>query len=85
MVGNEDRPLLRNITEFGLWKQTTCVIILSMACTFFEAFRVPVYWPFLFCYFIALICFAVRKHLKHMRKYGYSLSDFQRKPIVEFS
>lgn len=73
MVCNEDRPVLRSITEFSFWKQSTIVVVLSLLCTYFEAFLVPVYWPFLFCYFIALIFFAVRKHMKHMQKYGYSL------------
>jgi len=85
MTHGEDRPVLRSITEFGLWKQATLVITSSLLCTYSEAFLVPVYWPFLFGYFLVLIFFAVRKHLKHMRKYGYCLEDFQRKRIISES
>jgi hypothetical protein len=73
MENGDDRPILRNLTEFAFWKQTTLVIAISILCTFSGVFLIPVYWPFLFGYFIALIFFAVRKHLKHMRKYGYCL------------
>lgn len=81
---SEDRPVLRSITEFSFWKQATLVVLLSLLCTFSDVFLVPVYWPFLFSYFLVLIFFAVRKHMKHMHKYGYSLEDFRRKRIISY-
>ena len=73
---DEERPLLRTITEFTLWKSTMCTLIISWLCTFSDIFLFPVYWPFLLIYFIWLIGLAVHKHIRHMNKYGYKPSDF---------
>lgn len=71
-----DRPVLRSITEFNLWKNLLLIAVGSWLCTFFELFLVPVYWPFLLIYFLWLIGLAVCKHWQHMKKYGYSFKDF---------
>lgn len=78
IVHNEegDRPVLRALGEFGLWKSLLGLGLLTWICTWFEVFLVPVYWPFLLIYFVWLIGLAVAKHYRHMRKYGYTLSDF---------
>lgn len=35
-----------------------------MACTFFEAFNVPVFWPILVMYFIMLFCITMKRQIK---------------------
>lgn len=72
----EDRPLLRTMTEFTLWKNILVTMAGSWFCTLSEIFMLPVYWPFLLIYFVWLIGLAVHKHIRHMRKYGYSPRDF---------
>ncbi|XP_040980107.1 protein RER1 isoform X2 [Harpia harpyja] len=46
-------------------------ILVAMACTFFEAFNVPVFWPILVMYFIMLFCITMKRQIKHMIKYRY--------------
>lgn len=72
--------MLRSIGEFSLWKSLVLIAMGSWACTYFEVFLVPVYWPFLLIYFLWLIGLAVAKQWTHMKKYGYSFSDFNSKP-----
>jgi hypothetical protein len=71
--------MLRSLNEFNLWKNLFMIGLGSMACTWFEIFLIPVYWPFLLIYFVWLIGLAVAKHWKHMNKYGYTFSDFDSK------
>lgn len=73
---SENRPLLRSITEFTLWKNIMLTMGASWFFTLSYVFQIPVYWPFLFIYFVWLIGLAVHKHFRHMRKYGYSPKDF---------
>lgn len=39
-------------------------ILVAMACTFFEAFNVPVFWPILVMYFIMLFCITMKRQIK---------------------
>jgi len=71
-----DRPVLRSLNEFNLWKSLCWVGAGSWLCTWFDMFLIPVYWPFLLIYFTWLIGLAVVKHCLHMKKYGYKISDF---------
>lgn len=79
----DDQPALRSLTEFNLWKKVMVALLVALLvalpCTFFAVFLIPVYWPFLLGYFVLLVGSSVRKHYKHMQKYGYSLGDFGRK------
>jgi hypothetical protein len=77
--GERDRPVLRALDEFNLWKNLIGIGLLSLGCTMFELFLVPVYWPFLLTYFVWLIGLAVVKHHRHMELYGYRLGDFRGK------
>lgn len=79
----EDRPLLRTMNEFSLWKNILMTMGASWVGTLSDIFKLPVYWPFLFIYFVWLIGLAVHKHIRHMRKYGYSPSDFSLKKAPE--
>ena len=58
------------------------VAVVSLICTWFDFFLVPVYWPFLLIYFLWLIGLAVTKHYQHMKKYGYTFADFNTKKTV---
>lgn len=81
---SNDRPVVRSITEFNLWKKAAIVILVSIVCTFSSIFLIPVYWPFLLIYFLILIFFSMKKHLKHMKKYGYNIGDFTKKHVDTF-
>lgn len=74
-----DRPVIRAITEFNLWKKICAVCVVTWGCTFFEVFKIPVYWPFLLIYFCWLVGLAIQRHCHHMRVYKYSLRDFEHK------
>ncbi|CAD8180106.1 unnamed protein product [Paramecium octaurelia] len=75
----DDRPLIRSMPEISLWEQIIFAMILSNLATFFQIFDLPVYWPFLFSYFILVIIITFKKYLKHMQKYGYSWGDFSKR------
>lgn len=49
-------PALRHAATKG--------ILVAMACTFFEAFNVPVFWPILVMYFIMLFCITMKRQIK---------------------
>ena len=44
-----------------------------------DVLDVPVFWPVLLFYFIFVVFTIVIKQYRHMKKYGYSLSDFFKK------
>jgi len=77
--GDEKRPLLRTSSEFKIWQSSVTSIIICYLITYFSIMDIPVYWPFLFCYFISLLMVTYKKHRKHMDKYGYSIFDFTKK------
>jgi hypothetical protein len=43
-------------------------------------FEIDVFWPLLLLYFVVLVCYAVQKILKTMKKHQYGLTDFQKGP-----
>jgi len=80
--GDEKRPLLRTSSEFKIWQSSVTSIIICYLITYFSIMDIPVYWPFLFCYFISLLMVTYKKHRKHMDKYGYSIFDFTKKWLI---
>uniref|UniRef100_A0A452U0E7 Protein RER1 n=1 Tax=Ursus maritimus TaxID=29073 RepID=A0A452U0E7_URSMA len=60
----EFRPFIRRLPEFKFWHAATKGILVAMACTFFEAFNVPVFWPILVMYFIMLFCITMKRQIK---------------------
>lgn len=54
--GPDCSPLSRHAATKG--------ILVAMACTFFEAFNVPVFWPILVMYFIMLFCITMKRQIK---------------------
>jgi len=75
----DSKPLIRSVSEFKFWQGITIALLLSNVLISSEAFDLPVYWPFLLGYFVFLVGMTARKHMRHMEKYGYSITDFGRK------
>ncbi|XP_013778653.1 protein RER1-like isoform X3 [Limulus polyphemus] len=70
-ASEEFRPFIRRLPEFKFWYSATKAIMIAMACTFFDAFNIPVFWPILLLYFFTLFCITMKRQIKHMLKYGY--------------
>jgi hypothetical protein len=51
---DEFRPFVRRLPEFKFWYSATQAIVISIFCSFFTAFDLPVFWPVLVMYFIIL-------------------------------
>lgn len=47
--------------------------------TFFDLFNIPVFWPILLVYFLALFGLTMKKQIAHMRKHGYVPWSFGKK------
>lgn len=67
----EFRPFIRRLPEFHFWYSATRATVISLICTFFEAFNIPVFWPILLVYFITLFVLTMKRQIKHMIKYRY--------------
>ncbi|CAG8512103.1 10826_t:CDS:2 [Diversispora eburnea] len=65
----EFRPFIRRLPEFKFWYSSTKAITISMICTFFSMFDVPVFWPILLIYFSILFAITMKRQIKHMIKY----------------
>ena len=50
----EFRPFIRRLPEFKFWHSATRAIGIGFACTWFEVFDVPVFWPVLVVYWLIL-------------------------------
>ncbi|CAD8068750.1 unnamed protein product [Paramecium sonneborni] len=75
----EYRPLLRTTSEFKAWQNSVFSVIFAYMCTYIKLCNIPVYWPFLFSYFFVIVGMSIRKYIKHMKKYGYTILDFTKK------
>ena len=45
---------------------TTRATLIALFCTVFEIFDVPVYWPILVCYFLALFAMTMRRQIQYV-------------------
>ncbi|KAF5278790.1 hypothetical protein FQR65_LT14680 [Abscondita terminalis] len=70
-ANEEFRPFIRRLPEFKFWYSVSKSTIIALACTFFECFNIPVFWPILVMYFITLFCITMKRQIKHMIKYRY--------------
>mmetsp|Transcript_69910 Transcript_69910/g.145760 ORF Transcript_69910/g.145760 Transcript_69910/m.145760 type:complete len:195 (+) Transcript_69910:175-759(+) len=68
---DEFKPFVRRLPEFKFWHSTTRAIVIAFFLTFFSAFNIPVFWPILVCYFIALFVMTMRRQIQHMIKHQY--------------
>lgn len=67
----EFRPFSRRLPEFKFWYSCTRGTLISIVMTFFTLFDVPVFWPILLGYFIALFVLTMRRQIAHMIKHRY--------------
>jgi len=67
----EFRPFIRRLPEFKFWHAATRAIAISFACSWFEIFNIPVFWPVLVMYWFMLFILTMRKQIQHMIKYRY--------------
>ncbi len=67
----EFRPFMRRLPEFKFWYTSYKSIVISIICTFFEIFDIPVFWPILVMYFITLFVVTMKRQIRHMIKHRY--------------
>merc|ERR1712137_803864 len=72
----EFKPFIRKLNEFKFWLSTTKAFLIAITCTFIPFLDIPVFWPILLIYFIALFTVTMRKQIAHMIKYRYIPFDF---------
>jgi Rer1 family len=62
---DEFRPFVRRLPEFKFWYSATRAIALSIFCSYFTAFDLPVFWPVLVMYFIILFVLTSKLSFNH--------------------
>ncbi|TYZ58650.1 hypothetical protein PybrP1_009237 [[Pythium] brassicae (nom. inval.)] len=67
----EFRPFTRRVPEFQFWYSTSKATVISLLMTLSSAFDVPVFWPILLIYFLALFTLTMKRQIKHMWKHNY--------------
>lgn len=70
-MSEEFRPFTRRVPEFQFWYSTSKATFISLLMTLSSAFDVPVFWPILLIYFIALFTLTMKRQIKHMWKHNY--------------
>ncbi len=65
----EYRPFERKLGEFPAWVNAARAVLVAFFMTFFSLFDVPVFWPILLVYFIALFGLTMRNQIAQMIKY----------------
>lgn len=68
----KEKTLAKLYNRFSL----TRAFLVAFVVTFFPIFNIPVFWPILLVYFIALFAHTMKKQIQHMRKYKYIPFDF---------
>ena len=68
---DEFRPFIRRLPEFKFWYSLTKAFCVAFFLTFFSVFNIPVFWPILLLYFIALFFLTMKRQIKHMIKHKY--------------
>lgn len=79
----EFRPFSRRLPEFKFWYSWTRGTLISLIMTFFSVFDVPVFWPILLGYFIALFVLTMRRQIAHMYKHKYIPFSFGKKKYTK--
>ncbi|KAJ1919969.1 hypothetical protein H4219_001630 [Mycoemilia scoparia] len=67
----EFKPFIRRLPEFKFWLNSTWAITISLFCTFFTAFDIPVFWPILLFYWVFLFVLTMRRQIEHMIRHKY--------------
>jgi hypothetical protein len=75
----EFRPFVRRLPEFKFWWASLRSVLVGFALTFFPPADLPVFWPILLVYWVALFGVTMRRQVKHMIKHRYLPFDLGRK------
>jgi len=75
---DEFKPFVRRLPEFKFWYSVTRAIVVGFCCTLTRFFDIPVFYPILLIYFIALFIITMRKQIRHMIKYKYVPFNFSK-------
>ena len=67
----EFRPFTRRVREFKFWYSSMKATFIALCMSMFKIFDIPVFWPILLIYFIALFCLTMNRQIKHMMKHNY--------------
>lgn len=67
----EYKPFIPKYSEFYCWHSAIKAILICIVATFIPALDIPVFWPILLVYFLALSFVTLKKQIQHMIKYGY--------------
>ena len=70
-VNDEFKPFIRRLPEYKFWFLGTRATLISLFLSMFDMFDLPVFWPILLLYFIALTFLTLRRQIHHMYKYHY--------------
>ena len=68
---SEFRPFSRRLPEFKFWLGAARAVTMAFFMTFFSIFDIPVFWPILLLYFIALFMLTMKRQIMHMYKHRY--------------
>ncbi|KAL8160609.1 hypothetical protein V2J09_002146 [Rumex salicifolius] len=72
MAGSDEfKPFMRRLPEFKFWYSVTKAFFIAFMATFFSVFDIPVFWPILVCYWIALFVLTMKRQIAHIIKYRY--------------
>ena len=78
---DEFRPFIRRLPEFKFWHSATRALTIGFACTWFDVFDIPVFWPVLVVYWFIL--FALTSKLSSFFSVFEQLPpSFQRRPSL---
>jgi hypothetical protein len=67
----EHKPFQRRLPEFQFWYSFVKAVTIAFFMTFFHVFNIPVFWPILLLYFIALFVMTMKQRIMHMAKHHY--------------
>ena len=65
------RPFARKLPEFKFWCSCIQAVMIAFYMTFFTSLDIPVFWPALLIYFLALFFIQMKTQIKHMIKHRY--------------
>lgn len=67
----EFRPFTRKVPEFQFWYGLVRAIFIAWFMTMLPFFNIPVFWPVLVLYFLALMALTLKDRILHMIKHRY--------------
>lgn len=67
----EHKPFIPKVQEFKVWRSMMNAVLIGFVCTFFSFFDLPVFWPILLLYFVALFVAQMGGRIKHMMQHKY--------------